>query len=128
MGMTRDYVHRLFDLRRVWRAAGYSAAGLAAALRNEAAFRQELALFVVLAPLGWWLGDDGVERALLVGSLMLVLIVELLNSAIETVVNRIGTEPHELSGRAKDIASAAVLLVLLLAVLVWVSVLFERFS
>ena len=118
----------LFDLQRVWRAAGYSAAGLAAALRNETAFRQELALFVVLAPLGVWLGHDGVERALLVGSLVLVLIVELLNSAIEAAVNRVGREPHELSGRAKDLGSAAVFVSLLLVVSVWVLVLADRFA
>jgi diacylglycerol kinase (ATP) len=118
----------LLDLRRVWRAAGYSLNGLKTVLKYESAFRQEMALFVVLAPLGLWLGHDNVERSLLVGSLMLVLIVELLNSAIETVVNRIGNEPHELSGRAKDIASAAVFLSLLLAVLVWVLVLFDRFG
>ena len=118
----------LFDLRRVWRAAGYSVSGLKAALENEAAFRQEMALFVVLAPLGLWLGRDNVERSLLVGSLMLVLIVELLNSAVEAAVNRIGNEPHELSGRAKDIASAAVFLSLLLVALVWVLVLFDRFG
>jgi diacylglycerol kinase (ATP) len=118
----------LFDLRRVWRAAGYSISGLKAALVNEAAFRQEMALFVLLAPLGLWLGRDGVERALLVGSLVLVLVVELLNSAVETAVNRIGNEPHELSGRAKDIASAAVFLSLLLVALVWVLVLFDRFG
>jgi diacylglycerol kinase (ATP) len=118
----------LFDLRRVWRAACYSVSGLKAALENEAAFRQEMALFVILAPLGLWLGRDGVERSLLVGSLALVLVVELLNSAVEAVVNRIGNEPHELSGRAKDMASAAVFLALLLVVLVWVLVLFDRFS
>jgi diacylglycerol kinase (ATP) len=118
----------LFDLRRVWRAAGYSFAGLKAALVNEAAFRQEMALFVFLAPLGLWLGRDGVERSLLVGSLMLVLVVELLNSAVEAAVNRIGNESHELSGRAKDMASAAVFLSLLLVALVWVLVLFDRFA
>ncbi|MBI3777800.1 MAG: diacylglycerol kinase [Gammaproteobacteria bacterium] len=117
----------LFDLRRVVRAVGYSAAGLAAALRNEAAFRQELALFVVLAPLGWWFGHDGVERALLIGSLVLVLIVELFNSAIEAAVNRVGSEPHELSGRAKDLGSAAVFVSLLLVVIVWALVLMDRF-
>jgi diacylglycerol kinase (ATP) len=117
-----------FDLRRVWRAAGYSISGLKAALVNEAAFRQEMALFVLLAPLGLWLGRDGVERSLLVGSLVLVLVVELLNSAVEAAVNRIGNEPHELSGRAKDIASAAVFLSLLLVALVWVLVLFDRFG
>ena len=118
----------LLDLRRVWRAANYSLNGLKTALKYETPFRQEMALFVVLAPLGFWLGHDNVERSLLVGSLMLVLIVELLNSAIETVANRIGNEPHELSGRAKDMASAAVFLALLLVVLVWVLVLFDRFS
>ncbi len=118
----------LFDLWRVMRAASYSAAGLAAAFKNEAAFRQELALFVVLAPLGFWLGNDGVERALLVGSLVLVLIVELLNSAIEAAVNRVGSEPHELSGRAKDLGSAAVFVSLLLVVIVWALVLADRFD
>jgi diacylglycerol kinase (ATP) len=118
----------LFDLRRVWRAAGYSLNGLKTALKYESPFRQEMALFVVLAPLGFWLGHDNIERSLLVGSLVLVLIVELLNSAIETVANRIGNEPHELSGRAKDMASAAVFLALLLVVLVWVLVLFDRVS
>ncbi|MDH3310753.1 MAG: diacylglycerol kinase [Gammaproteobacteria bacterium] len=117
----------LFDLRRVWRAAGYSAAGFRAALKNEAAFRQELALFVVLAPLGFWLGRDGVERSLLVGSLLLVLLVELLNSAIESVVNRVGQDHHELSGQAKDIASAAVFISLLTVVVVWALVLTDRF-
>ena len=117
----------LFDLRRVWRAAGYSTAGFKTALKNEAAFRQELALFLVLAPLGYWLGRDGVERSLLVGSLMLVLLVELLNSAIEAVVNRVGHDPHELSGQAKDLGSAAVLVALILVVVVWALVLADRF-
>jgi diacylglycerol kinase (ATP) len=118
----------LFDLRRIVRAAGYSAAGFKAALKNEAAFRQELALFVILAPLGFWLGRDAVERSLLVGSLLLVLVVELLNSAIEAAVNRIGREPHDLSGRAKDLGSAAVFVSLLLVVLVWALILGGRFG
>jgi diacylglycerol kinase (ATP) len=118
----------LFDLRRVWRAAGYSAAGLKAALKFEPAFRQEIALFIVLAPLGFWLGRDGVERALLIASLLLVLVVELLNSAIEAAVNRMGEQPHALSGRAKDLASAAVFVSLLLVVLVWTLVLADRFG
>ncbi|HYA37048.1 MAG TPA: diacylglycerol kinase [Candidatus Methylomirabilis sp.] len=118
----------LFDLRRVWRAAGYSAAGLKAALGSETAFRQELALFLILAPLGLWLGRDGVERSLLLGSLLLVLIVELLNSAIEAAVNRVGREPNELSGRAKDLGSAAVFVSLLLVLLVWGLVLIDRFA
>ncbi|MHB8622060.1 MAG: diacylglycerol kinase [Sulfuricaulis sp.] len=116
----------LLDLPRVIRAAGYSAAGLKTALNNETAFRQEMVLFVVLAPLGFWLGRDGVERSLLIGSLLLVLIVELLNSAIETAVNRIGDEPHALSGRAKDLGSAAVFVSLLLVVMVWALVLADR--
>ncbi len=118
----------LFDLWRVVRAAGYSVSGLAAAFKNEAAFRQELALFVVLAPLGFWLGHDGVERALLVGSLAVVLVVELLNSAIEAAVNRVGSEPNELSGRAKDLGSAAVFVSLVLVVVVWMLVLADRFA
>ena len=118
----------LLDLRRVWRAAGYSLNGLKTALKYETPFRQEMEIFVVLAPLGLWLGRNGVERSLLVGSLMLVLTAELLNSAIEAVVNRIGQEPHDLSGRAKDLGSAAVFVSLLLVVLVWVLVLFDRFG
>lgn len=93
--------------------------GLRAAFVNEAAFRQELALFVVMAPLGYWLGSSGVERALLIGSVLLVLIVELLNSAIEAVVDRIGAERHDLSGRAKDIGSAAVFVALLNVAVIW---------
>jgi diacylglycerol kinase (ATP) len=118
----------LFDLRRVWRAAGYSAAGLKAALKFEPAFRQEIALIIVLAPLGFWLGRDGVERALLIVSLLLVLVVELLNSAIETAVNRKSEQPHALSGRAKDLASAAVFVSMLLVMLVWTLVLADRFG
>ena len=107
-------------------AAGYSLAGLKAALKHEAAFRQEAALFVILAPLGFWLGRNGIERSLLIGSLVLVLVVEMVNSAVEAVVDRIGSEQHELSGRAKDMGSAAVLLALLLVVTVWTLVLAER--
>ena len=114
------------DLKRVVRAAGYSLAGLRVALQHEAAFRQEAALFVILAPLGYWLGRNGIERSLLIGSLVLVLVVELLNSAVEAAVDRIGSEKHELSGRAKDLGSAAVLLALLLVVVVWALVLAER--
>jgi diacylglycerol kinase (ATP) len=108
---------------RIWRAFGYSLAGLRAAWRHEAAFRQEALLLVLLAPLGLWLGDDGVERALLVGSLVLVMVVELLNSAIEAAVDRHGSEHHELAGRAKDTGSAAVLVAIVLACLTWLLVL-----
>ena len=110
-------------IKRIINAAGYSWAGLKAAFKHEAAFRQELALCVVLVPAGLWLGQSSVERALLIGSLLLILIVELLNSAIEAVVDRFGGEQHELSGRAKDIGSAAVFIALLNATLVWALVL-----
>ncbi len=110
------------DIRRVIRAAFYSSAGVKAAL-NETAFRQEIILFVILAPLGVWLGQSGIERALLVGSLFIVLIVELLNSAIETTVDRIGRKRHKLAGRAKDMASAAVLLSIILVIVVWALIL-----
>jgi diacylglycerol kinase (ATP) len=108
---------------RLIRATGYSLAGLKSCLRTEAAFRQELALVVVAVPLALWLGDSGIERALLIGSLLLVLIVELLNTAVEVVVDRVGFESHVLSGRAKDLGSAAVMLSLLNALIVWVLVL-----
>jgi diacylglycerol kinase (ATP) len=106
-------------LRRILQAARNSLDGLAAALRHEDAFRQELMLAAVLVPLGLWLGKTGVERALLVGTLLLVLIVELLNSAIEATVDRISLDPHPLAKRAKDLASAAVMLALVLAGLTW---------
>jgi len=105
--------------KRIFHAAGYSLLGLIAAYKNEAAFRQELWLTIVLAPVAIYLGNSGIERALLVGSLILVLIVELLNSAIEAVVDRVGSEHHELSGRAKDIGSAAVMLALLNMLAIW---------
>lgn len=113
-------------LRRIINAGGYSMQGLRAALLNEAAFRQELFLCLVLAPLGLWLGQGGVERAMLLGSLFLVLIVELLNSAVEALVDRVGSEYHELSGRAKDIGSAAVFIALLNVVVVWGLILYPR--
>ena len=100
-----------------------SSKGLVGAWREEAAFRQELALAVVAVPLGAYLGHNGVERALLVAPVMLVLIVELLNSAIEATVDRIGPERHELAALAKDIGSAAVLLSLVLMAVIWIVVL-----
>lgn len=108
---------------RIVQAFAASARGLSGAFRNEAAFRQELALAVVLVPLGCWLGHSGLERALLVGPMLLILIVELLNSAIEATVDRIGLERHSLSGLAKDLGSAAVALSFLLMLVVWVLVL-----
>ena len=107
------------DIGRVLRAARYSYAGLRTAVWHHTAFRQELLLGVILAPIAIWLGEDGIRRAMLVGSLTLVLIVELLNSAVETVVDRIGTEHNELSKRAKDLGSAAVLLSLVNVPVVW---------
>ena len=114
------------DLRRILRAVGYSLDGLRAAFDREAAFRQEMLLFVVLAPLGTWLGRGGVERALLVGSLFLVLVAELFNSAIEATLDRVGKEPNELTGRAKDIGSAAVFLSIALVITTWVLILWDR--
>lgn len=116
------------DIRRIIRAAGYSIAGLRAAINKESAFRQELILFAILAPLGFWLGENGIERVLLIGSLMIVLIVELLNSAIEAAIDRISRKRHKLSGRAKDMGSAAVYLSLILVILTWALILLERIS
>lgn len=104
---------------RLIKASGYSFAGLRGAYRNEQAFRQEVWLCLILVPLALYLTASPVERALLIGSWLLVMITELLNSAIEAVVDRFGDEWHELAGRAKDIASAAVMIALLLAVFVW---------
>ena len=114
-------------LHHVLMATLYSWRGLRAAVRYEEAFRLELIAVLFLAPLALWLGQSGVERALLLGSLLLVLIVELVNSAIEAVVDRIGVEHHELSGRAKDIGSAAVFLSLLFVATVWGFILYDRF-
>ncbi|MFQ5659229.1 MAG: diacylglycerol kinase [Gammaproteobacteria bacterium] len=105
------------------KATRYSFRGLKAAFRYEQAFRLELFLLLFLAPVGIWLGESGIERALLTGVLLLVLIVELINSGIEAVVDRFGDEVHELSGRAKDVGSAAVMLSLINVCVVWVLVL-----
>lgn len=110
-------------LMRVWRAFTYSLDGLRAAITHEAAFRQELALVLVLVPVGLWLGHDTLERVLLVGSLLQVLIVEIVNSAVEAVVDRVSLDRHDLSKRAKDLGSAAVLLSIGLAVWVWLGLL-----
>jgi diacylglycerol kinase (ATP) len=110
---------------RMFRAFGASMKGLGGAYREEAAFRQELVLAVLVIPLGLWLGHNGIERALLIAPMFLVLTVELLNSAIEATVDRIGLERHKLSGLAKDIGSAAVLMSLLLLAVVWLLVLWR---
>lgn len=113
----------LSGLARLRAACVNSMQGFRAAWRSEEAFRQEVYLLAVAVPLGLWLGKTGVEKALLVGSALLILIVELLNTGIEIVVDRIGFERHELSGRAKDVGSAAVLVSLALAGVVWMLVL-----
>ncbi len=114
---------RTLDIHRVFRAVKNSMVGLRNATFSEASFRQELIIALILAPIAIWLGDSGVERALMIGVLFLVLIVELLNSAIETAVDRIGTEFHDLSRRAKDISSAAVLISVIAVPTVWALVL-----
>ncbi len=110
-------------ITRIIRATGFTWQGLRAAWRNEEAFRQETWLCMVLIPLGLYLGEGGVEKALLVASALLLPLVEILNSALEAVVDRIGEEHHELSGRAKDMGSAAVALAILLLASTWVLVL-----
>ncbi|WP_415134310.1 diacylglycerol kinase [Ottowia sp.] len=113
-------------LARLWHAAGYSLAGLRAGW-GEPAFRQEALAAIVLLPASFWLGRHWAEMALLAGTVLLVMVVELLNTAIESVVDRVGPEWHPLSKRAKDMGSAAVLLSLLLAAGVWLAALHTRF-
>jgi len=110
-------------ITRIARAAAYSWQGLKAAYRCEEAFRQETWICLILLPLGLYLGADGVEKALLVASVLLLPLVEILNSALEAVVDRIGSERHELAGRAKDMGSAAVALAIAIAIAVWALVL-----
>lgn len=107
----------------MYKATIYSLQGLKAAFKNEFAFRLEIFLCIFMVPAGIWLGQNGIERALLVGSLLLVLIIELLNSGIEAIVDRFGGELHELSGLAKDLGSAAVLISLINVVVIWALVL-----
>jgi len=112
-------------LQRVLNAAGYSWAGLTAAFKHEDAFRQEVFLAVLLIPLGLYLGGTGTERALMVASVLGVLIVELLNSAVEAAVDRISLEHHDLIKRAKDMGSAAVMIALVNVAVVWTLVLLD---
>ena len=112
---------------RIFKAARWSMQGLRAAWLHESSFRLEVCLFVVLAPLGLWLGETPVERVLLVGSLLLVLGVELLNSAIEAVIERYGAEFHPIAGRAKDMGSAAVFVLMLNALLTWGAIVSPRY-
>jgi diacylglycerol kinase (ATP) len=113
------YGHAPRGPARLLKAAKWSWQGLCAAWMHESSFRLEVVLCVILAPLGLWLGADGVQRALLVGSLLLVLGVELLNSAVEAVIERYGPEFHELAGRAKDMGSAAVLMMMINVLACW---------
>lgn len=124
--LTPVHPHKLrTGLRRLWHATGYSLQGLRAGW-GEVAFRQEAIAAFVLLPLAFWLGRGWVQVALLAGSVLLVMIVELLNTAVETVVDRIGPEWHDLSKRAKDMGSAAVLLSLVLALGIWTAALAQR--
>jgi diacylglycerol kinase (ATP) len=114
-------------LRRIWNAAFYSIAGIRASWKNEAAFRQELVLCLFMVPAAFWVGGNAVERVLLAGSCLFVLVVELLNSAVEAAIDRIGADRHKLSGRAKDMGSAAVFISLWMAALCWGLIIHERF-
>lgn len=114
-------------IKRVINAFGYSLRGLRDALRYESAFRQEVAIFILMLPVAMWLGRSPLEYILLISSMLLVLIVEVLNSAIEAVVDRVGDDYHDLSGRAKDMGSAAVLLTLLNVGFIWLMIIYQRF-
>lgn len=111
-------------LTRVWKAFGYSLAGLSAAYRHEDAFRQEVWLALLLIPLALFLPAGGIGKALMIASVLLVLVVELINSAIEATVDRVSLESHRLAARAKDIGSAAVFVSLVNVVVVWILILF----
>jgi diacylglycerol kinase (ATP) len=117
--MADEFGHLPRGPARIFKAAKWSMQGLRAAWLHESSFRLEVYLFVVLAPLGWWAGHSPVERVLLIGSMLLVLSVELLNSAVEAVIERYGPEFHELAGRAKDMGSAAVFVLMMNVLLTW---------
>ena len=111
-------------LERLINATRYSLQGLAYAWANEAAFRYEIYVLAVALPAAWLLGKNAVERALLIGSVLLVVVVELINSAIEATVDRVSTDHHELSGHAKDLASSSVFASIVLAIAVWFTIVF----
>lgn len=125
--MADEFGHLPRGPARIFKAAIWSLQGLRAAWLHESSFRLEVYLFVILAPIGWWLGASGVERALLIGSMLLVLSIELLNSAVEAVIERYGPEHHELAGRAKDMGSAAVFVLMMNVLLVWGAILGPRY-
>jgi diacylglycerol kinase (ATP) len=106
-------------LRRIINAFGYSIKGMRAAFKHESAFRQETTLLIILLPIAFLLGQNIVDYSILIGSLLLVIIVELLNSAVEAVVDRVGDEHHKLAGRAKDMGSAAVFISLVNVIVIW---------
>jgi diacylglycerol kinase (ATP) len=114
-------------IRRLINAFYYSLAGFRAAWKNEEAFRQEIIIGIFIIPVGLWLGKTGTQRALLIGIYFLIPLVELINSAIEATVDRVGKERHELSGRAKDLGSASVLVSICIAMIVWILVACDRF-
>ena len=114
-----------FDILRLLRATKFALAGLRDAFRGQVSIRQEAIIILVGTPLALWLGENGVERALLIGALLLILLTELLNAAIETTIDRIGPEHHELSRKAKDMAAAAVLVSLIMAAIVWLLILLD---
>ena len=119
--------HNQQGIGRLWRATCYSLAGIRAAWTHEAAFRQEGMLTMILAPAAFWLGGSTVERLLLLGSCLIVLITELLNSAVEAAIDRISDDQHRLSARAKDLGSAAVFISLWLAGITWGLIGYDRF-
>jgi diacylglycerol kinase (ATP) len=118
--------HNQKGIGRIWRATLYSLAGIRAAWTHEAAFRQEVLLTMILAPAAFWLGGSTVERLLLLGSCLIVLITELLNSAVEAAIDRISDDKHRLSARAKDLGSAAVFISLWLAGITWCLIGYDR--
>lgn len=126
--MADTYGHVPRGPRGIYRALLWSLKGLRAAWLYESSFRLEAVLFLLLAPVGLWLGQTGVERALLVGSMLAVMSIELLNSAVEAVIERYGPEFHELAGRAKDMGSAAVFVLMMNVLLVWGCILLPRLA
>jgi diacylglycerol kinase (ATP) len=115
-------------IRHIINAFRYTWAGLVSAWKNELAFRGEVVVAIVMVPLGFWLGRSAVEQALLIASILLILLTELLNSALEAVVDRIGPQRHELSKRAKDMGSAAAFVSMVTAALVWIIIALDRFG
>ena len=125
--MADEFGHLPRRPSRIIKATIWSMQGLRAAWLHESSFRLEVYLFVVLAPLAWWLGGTAIERVLMIGSLLLVLGIELLNSAIEAVIERFGDDYHELAGRAKDMGSAAVFVLMMNVLLTWSLILVPRY-